>query len=501
MKLTKTDFLIFKDCAKNAWVKVHKPDIYYAKPLSAFDEGIIETGNEVDTLARDLFQNGILLESRNDSNKTIQLIQSQTPVLYQPVFETDTYKVICDILVWNSVFKVYDLYEVKASNSGENKKAKDELYTYDIAFQYLVLKELNIPIGKLNLIRLNSEYIRGAEIEIDKLFSVEDFTERVMNIVDTVSSDMKIAYDILSNEVEPFGNCKCITRGRSSHCTTFSYSNPEVPKYSVHDISRIGNSKSKLAELVDSGIFAIEDVPEDFPLSEKQRNQVMSTQLNKIIIEKEEVQNFLEAISTPISFLDYETFAAGIPRFAGYSPFNQIPFQFSLHIVDDLNKDPSHFEFIFTENKNPDEPFILALKRYIPNKGHVIVWHKSFEIGRNKDLAARNPEHKAYIDELNSRIIDLEDIFTGQYFIHPKFKGKTSIKYILPVLAPDLSYKALDIQEGATASNTWDLIVRGGYSKAEALAKIEQLKVYCQLDTFAMYRIWKYLIDLKISWN
>ena len=496
MKLTKTDYLIYKDCAKNAWVKVHKPDIYYAKPLSAFDEGIIETGNEVDTLARDLFPDGVVPANRDASEETMEFVKSQTPVIYQPVFETELYKIICDILVWNPLFKVYDLYEVKASNSGEDKKTKDKLYTDDIAFQYLVLKELHVPIGKLNLIRFNSEYIREVNLDINQLFSIEDFTEKVMNVVETISGDMKNAYEFLSKDEEPFGNCKCITRGRSSHCTTFSYSNPEVPQYSVHDISRIGSSKTKLAELIDSGILKIEDVPEDFSLSEKQRNQVTATQLNKIFIEKEEIRDFLDNISTPISFLDYETFAAGIPRFTGYSPFNQITFQFSLHIVDDVDKEPSHREFIFTESINPDESFILALKKHLPNTGHVITWNKSFEMGRNKDLAVRNPEYKAFLEDLNSRIVDLMDIFTNQYFIHPKFKGKTSIKYILPILAPDLSYKALDIQEGGTASNTWNQIISGEYTKKETLEKIEHLKTYCKLDTYAMYVIWKYLKEI-----
>ena len=497
MKLTKTDYLIYKDCAKNAWVKIHKPEIYYAKPLSAFDEGIIETGNEVDELARDLFPDGVIPANRDASEETMEFIKAQTPIIYQPVFETDLYKVICDILVWNPLLKVYDLYEIKASNSGENKKTKDELYTYDIAFQYLVLKELNIPIGKLNLVRLNSEYVRGVDLDITQLFSVEDFTERVMNITDTVLVDMKNAYDILSNEEEPFGNCKCITRGRSSHCTTFSYSNPEIPEYSVHDISRIGSSKVKLVELVDSKIFLINDVPDDFPLSEKQKNQVMATKLDKVFMNKNEISEFVNNIKIPISFLDYETFAAGIPKFTGYSPFNQITFQFSLHVVDDVDKEPSHSEFIFTENKNPDETFILALKKYLPESGHVITWNKSFEMGRNKDLIERNPEHKAFLEDLNSRIIDLMDIFTNQHFIHPKFKGKTSIKYILPVLAPDLSYKALDIQEGGTASNTWNQIVSGELTKEEVQEKIEHLKTYCKLDTYAMYRIWKYLREIE----
>jgi len=496
MKLTKTDFLIYKDCAKNAWLKIHKPDVYFEKPLSAFDQTIIETGNEVDILARDLFPNGVLIEDRDDFVGTMKLIEKRTSVIYQPVFETKLFKVVCDILVWNEKKQVYDLYEVKASNSGENKKAKDELYSYDIAFQYLVLKELKIQIGKLNLIRFNNEYVRGVDLDLEELFIKEDFTEKVLEIVDVVKTEMKIAYDFLSQKTEPFGNCKCITRGRSAHCTTFSHSNPHVPEYGVHDISRIGMSKKKLADLVDSNIFHIHEVPDDFPLTEKQRNQVDATKFDKIFVNKKEVSDFLEKISFPISFLDYETFAAGIPRFAGFSPFNQITFQFSLHIAEDKKTEPKHEEFIFTENKNPDEAFILALKEKLPQKGSIIVWNKSFEIGRNKDLANRNPDHKAFLEELNSRVIDLMDIFSDQHYIHPKFKGKTSIKYILPVLAPELSYKALNIQEGATASDTWNKIVKGEYSREEALKQTENLKTYCKLDTFAMYAIWKHLIGI-----
>jgi hypothetical protein len=496
MKLTKTYYLIYRDCEKNAWLKIHKHDVYYAKPLSVFDQGIIETGNEVDMLARDLFTEGVTINDRNDAKGTMELVNKKTPIIYQPVFETDLYKVVCDILVWNNDTKVYDLYEVKASNDGENKSAKDKLYSYDMAFQYLVLKELNIPLGRLYLVRFNNEYIRGAELNINELFSKNDFTDKIMSISEIVENEMKVAYDFLSQEKEPFGNCKCITRGRSSHCTTFSYSNPQVPDYSVHDISRIGMSNGKLAELVDSGIFLIEDVPEDFPLSDKQKNQVISTKLNKEIIEKDNIKEFLNTINMPISFLDYETFAAGVPRFVGYSPFNQIPFQFSLHVLNEKGKEPSHSEFIFTEDSNPDEEFILSLKEQIPNIGSVITWNKSFEMGRNKDLAKRNPHHQVYLEDLNSRIIDLMDVFSNQYYVHPKFKGKTSIKYILPVLAPELSYKALDIKEGATASDTWNKIVSGDYSQDEALEKIQHLLAYCKLDTYAMYAIWKHLDGL-----
>lgn len=494
--LSKTDYILYRDCEKNAWVKIHKPEIYNTHELSQFEKTIIETGNEIDELARKLFPNGILVPNRTDIAYTKSLVDKKTEVIYQPVFETEKYKMACDILVWNDKVKKYDLFEVKASNSGEDKKVKDDIYAHDLAFQYLVLISLNVPLNKTFIIRLNVDYVRQGELNIHELFTKENFTEKVLEIKEIVALEMENAYKILSSDKEPFGECKCMIRGRSAHCSTFSYSNPNVPEYSVHNITRIGLSKRKLEYLVDNDILDIKDVPEDeegvFELSEAQRNQVRVAQSGKTIIKRNEIESFLSTIKYPISFIDYETFAAGIPRFSGYSPFNQIPFQFSLHILENNSEDLIHKEFLFIDNTNPDTHFIKAMQKYIPSKGSIIVWNKSFEMGINRKLTIRNPEYKKYLDNINDRVIDLEDPFKKQSVVHPKFKGKTSIKYILPALT-DISYKELDIREGGTASDTWNKIVTDQYSKTEKEKKAEHLKTYCGLDTYAMYAIWKKL--------
>ena len=178
MKLSKTNYLVYRDCAHNAWVKAHLPEVYKAKPLSVFDQAIIETGNDVDVLARDLFPGGVLIE-RGDAAGTAQLVAQRAPVLYQPVFETERYTTACDILVWNAETQSYDLYEVKASTSGDDKAANDELYTYDIAFQAHVLRENGVPLGALYLVRLNSEYVSNGALDLQQLFTRENFSERV----------------------------------------------------------------------------------------------------------------------------------------------------------------------------------------------------------------------------------------------------------------------------------------------------------------------------------
>ena len=152
MKLSKTNFLVWRDCRHDAWMKVHRPAIYNAVPLSDFDQSIMAGGNEVDMLAREVFPGGVTVP-RKAAAETAALIEARTAVLYQPVFETEQFTTACDILVWNWESWTYDLYEVKGSTSGGNTRAKDERFTWDIGFQAEVLRRQGVPLGRLLLVR------------------------------------------------------------------------------------------------------------------------------------------------------------------------------------------------------------------------------------------------------------------------------------------------------------------------------------------------------------
>jgi hypothetical protein len=493
MKLSKTNFLAWRECAHDAWFKMHRPDLYNATPLSDFERSVIAAGNEVDLLARELFAGGVTL-ARGAAEETADLVQARAPVLYQPVFETDRFTTACDILVWNEQTETYDLYEVKASTGGDDKKAKNELYTWDIAVQAEVLRQNGVPVGRLHLVRLDGAYVRGDTLDLDRLFTREDFTDAVEAIRDSVAFEMDTAYDQLQMDVQPEGPCGCIFKGRNAHCRTFAISNPDVPAYSVHDITRIGAAKKKLADLVQAGILSITDVPEDLKLSPKQANQVRAAKTGQAKIEREEIAAFLDAIRYPVSFLDYETFAAAIPRFRGFSPFAHIPFQFSLDIVPGPGADFVHKEFLHPAPDNPDRPFLAALREALPGSGSIIVWNQSFERGINDKLAERNPSDAEWLADIDARIVDLMEVFDAQAYVHPGFRGRTSIKSVLPVLVPGFSYKDLAIQEGGTASARWNEVVTGRVGPDEAERISADLLAYCGLDSRAMVEIWRALL-------
>ncbi len=492
--VSKTNFLTCLDCAKNAWLKIHKPDIYKKNPLSSFELNIIDTGNQIDELARGLFPNGFLVESRDDTELTKKLLADKTPVIYQPVFVTEKFITASDIIVWNKNTNVYDLYEVKSSTASEEDGGrKTEDYLIDMAFQKNVLNELGIQIGTLNLIRLNKEYVRIGDINLKELFLIENLTDQVNDKLEEIKNKMDGAYEILSNETEPQGHCDCILKGRNSHCTTSWYSNSDLPEYPVNAIARI--HKKKLAELVDSRIFSIHDVPNDFELSDNQRRQVDTAQSNKEYIDKEGISEFLGTMQYPLAFLDYETYPSAIPKYNGYRPYQQIPFQFSLHVIDSPDGESAHYDFIYTEQGCPDEHFAEALKKYLPKTGSVIVWNQKFEKGINKQIGEHLSDFKDFMQDVNDRVVDLMIPFSGKttMYDHPKFKGSASIKYVLPALVPALSYKKMHIQEGGAASDTWNRIVSGEYSEEDKNMKIQALKDYCHLDTLAMVEIWRVL--------
>ncbi len=494
MVLSKTNFLTCLDCAKNAWLKIHNPEVYKKYPLSSFELNIIDNGNKIDELARGLFPDGVLVESRDDTELTKKLMTEKAPVIYQPVFATEKFITACDIFVWNPTTNLYDLYEVKSSTaSEENGGRKTDEYLIDMAFQKNVLNELGIEIGTLNLIRINKEYIRYGDIDLRQLFLIEDLTEQVNEILGTVKGQMEGAHELLSKEVEPKGYCDCIFKGKNSHCTTSKYSNHDLPEYSVHSISRI--NRKKLIDLVERNILNIHDVPEDFELSENQRRQVDTAQSGKEYKDKNGISEFLQTMEYPLAFLDYETYPSAIPKYNGYSPYEQIPFQFSLHIIESPGGEVTHHDFLYTDNGCPDEQFAVTLEKYLPKTGSVIVWNQKFEKGINEQIAGHLSDYENFMQGVNNRVIDLMIPFFGKTTIydHPEFRGSASIKYVLPALVPRLSYKNMHIQEGGAASDTWNRIISGEYSEEDKTIKIQALKDYCQLDTLAMVEIWKVL--------
>jgi len=491
--LSKTNYLIYRECKKNAWIKIHKPEIYSQFPPSEFDKSLMESGYDVEIIARKLFPSGVTVNAYGTRGKKItqDYLQKKKLVLFQPVFIENGFQAKIDVLKYNPETEAYSIFEIKSTN-----KIDQKVHPYDLTFQVNLLRKAGLKIESINLIHLNREYIRSGDLNLNLLFKINDLTDEINGLCEEVNVGMESAKSYLSQKTLPEGNCACLYKGRSNHCTTFKVINPSIPKYSVHDIVRIGNSKAKLAELVDSNIFDITNIPLHIKLSDAQIFQIEAYKKDTVLINLEEIKKELNNLIYPIYFLDYETSPTAIPRYDGYSPYMHIPFQYSLHVLRSKESELEHLEFLHIDKTDPTKFLVNSLKKNIGDKGSIVVWFKVFETSIHNKIAERLSEELDYMNDLNNRIFDLMDIFSKQLYVHKNFKGSVSIKNVLPVLIPELTYKDLAIQEGTSAFLNWNKIMDNELAENEIKKIVNDLKIYCKQDTFAMYKIWNVLQEL-----
>jgi hypothetical protein len=496
LPISKTTFLQFQICPKDTWLRLHKPELVEKFVPTEFEKHLFEQGNEVEEQARHLFPNGVLITATDDEavEETRRLMAGGTEAIFQATFLADGFYTKCDVLKPGEAPGTWDILEIKGTNS-RKEGSEDRDHISDLAFQKHVLELAGIKVGRTHLVHLNKEYVRMGPLDLPALFIIDDSSEQVNALAGELLGEMHAAREYLNKATEPNVGCDCHLSGRSRHCRTFSYSHPEIPEYSVHDIVRIGQNKKKLEYFMDEHIFVIDDVPDDYKLGDAQKLQVEAHKKQKPVIRRDEIEEILGAYTFPLYFFDYETYAPAIPAFDTYSPFQRIPFQFSLHILRDKDGEPEHVEFLHSERSDPTAAVAQLLERHIDPTGTMVVWYAAFERGVNEEIGERLGRYASLMERINGQVEDLRDVFAKQYYVHPDFRGSTSIKNVLPVLVPkrELSYDELEIKEGATASEQWWKMTADGTPAGERERIAQALRMYCGLDSYAMYAIWKKL--------
>jgi hypothetical protein len=388
MLISKTTFLEFEMCPKNTWLKLHRPELLHQFKLSEFELHLVEQGNEVEAFARNLWPGGVLvsLGGEEGCRETERLMSSGVPAIFQATFAVDGFITKCDVLV-PGVAGTWDIYEIKGTNS-KKEGNEDRDHISDLTFQAIVLERAGVKVGRTFIVHLDKEYVRQGALDVDATFVKDDSSEQVAGKRAEIEADMAAAREFLNCETEPGGGCECHYNGRSRHCTTFAYSHPEIPEYSVHDIVRIGLSKKKLLYFVDHHIFTLDEVPDDFELGDGQANQVWAHKRGAPMIDVDAIRAALAEYAYPLYFFDYETFAPAIPAFDGFSPYQRIPFQFSLHVLREPGAELAHVEYLHEEASDPTGRVGELPAKHIAPGGSVVVWHAPFE----RSVTGGNPD-------------------------------------------------------------------------------------------------------------
>jgi hypothetical protein len=260
------------------------------------------------------------------------------------------------------------------------------------------------------------------------------------------------------------------------------------------------NLKKKI-DLYNRGIDTFDKISDEDSLSSTQKNQMIAFNEDSPVINMNKIKEFIKKVDYPISYFDFETFTDAVPLYERQRPHMQMPFQYSLHIQDDINQilniDENHFEFIADHNKDPRRFIAESMIKNFPTKGSIMAYNESFEKNCIKTLAEHCPDLAEDLLALNERFIDLIEPFRSGGYYHSEFKGSFSIKKVLPAICPnnkELDYNGLEIGNGGMASSSYKGLRNQSYEDAQKT--LENLYKYCRLDTYAMYAIYQKLLQI-----
>lgn len=498
--LNKTKYLLGARCPKSLQMYTQHPERSenFGKEMdfSEFEEAY--------ELSQNYFPNCITVKTDSFMDaveETQKLIERGVETIANGVFQTETNELCLVRLMHKNSKKSYDIYDIQLKRPDDNRKEK-KLKPDGVAYIYQVLKRCGISIGDVYIMHINYDFVRNGEIDPKAYFALLDVTEKVYELQPTVVENIDNCWKAInaSTEIERERDYLCIqpmTDACEFHCHCFS----DVPENSILNVTRL--LPKKALPFIDEGIVTISDLanadPKKTGLTPLQRQQVDTEAYN--LPPKVDVIRIKECVSTltyPLYHLDFETFNEPVPQFDGERPWEQVPFQFSLHVQNEKGAEPTHYEYLAQAGEDPRRELAEALCKYIPKNVCVTAYHMSFERGRLTDLANLYPDLAEHLLCIRDNIHDLEVPFAKRYFYCKEFEGKSSIKKVLPALCPndpELDYSLLEgVHKGDEASLAYKEMK---HQTPEQVAMTrEQLLKYCCLDTLAMVRVLNRLYEI-----
>lgn len=493
MFLSKSQYCLLWQCPKLFWLNAFRSDLR-AEDASRDDH--METGRQIGHLAKGLFgaytDVTVLKEDGRPDlaamvERTQQCMTGGTEVICEATFLHDGLTCAVDILRREN--GGYAIYEVKSSTHPE------PIHSVDLAYQKYVLEQCGVTVTGTNLVCLNSAYIRSDELDIQELFQIVDMAEQAAEEAPRIPARLQQAEELLAANEEPRYDLDVCCE-KPYPCAYWNYCARHLPQPSVFDLYRM--STAKKMEYYHKGMVSFQDMLAAPKLSEKQQRQIQF-QLSDCgtHVDQAQIRDFLQELSYPLYFLDFESMQPEIPLYPGTKPYAQIPFQYSLHYIEEPDGELKHREFLAESGTDPRRAIAESLCRDIPRDVCVTAYNKAFECGRLKELADQFPDLSAHLLNIESNIVDLLVPFQSGSYYNRAMGGSFSIKSVLPALYPDdptLDYHNLEgVHNGGEAMNLFPGIHE--MSPEDQKTARAQLLAYCKLDTYAMYKVWQALLE------
>ena len=483
-RLSKSRFTAGLQCHKQLWWRAHEPDAPELKP-GPQQQAIFDQGTEVGALARRYVPGGTLIDFPYDQfqkkvEATAAALAAGAPVVYEASFSQDRVFVAVDIL--EQTGGGFGLIEVKSSTS-----AKPE-HLPDAAIQAHVLGQAGLEVHSVEIMHLNRAC---AFPDLSDLFTRADVTGQVAALLPDVPGQAREQLRMLEGplpEVAIGPHCTA-----PYECPFLSRCWADLPEHHVSTLYRIGK---KAWELDAGGCRTIHALPGNLslsPIAERQRRAVVS---DRMIVEPS-LRPALEEFEPPLAFLDFETINPAIPVWDGCHPYDHVPVQFSCH-RQKRGGGYEHIEWLADGPGDPRPAIAEALVAACAGARTIVAYNASFEKTCLRGLGeALGPKAAGAMQDIETRIKDLLPA-VRDHVCHPDFGGSFSLKSVLPVLAPELSYDELEVTDGSIATlELKRLLLHGDALGAAEKARLrEALLRYCERDTWGTVRLLERLHEL-----
>lgn len=478
--LSKSAFINGRQCPKRLWLQYFGQE--RGEGSSVEQTRGFQKGREIGALARECFPGGQLaapepFDADAAVASTARLMASGTRVIYEASFLWDGLFASVDILVRRG--PQWHAYEVKSGTSIK------EHYLADAAFQLHVIRGAGIPISRFFIMHVDSRFQRFGPIEPSALFQIVPVMRRLRLMLPEMVGQVEELKRVLTSEQIP-------EKDIGPHCSSphpcpfTDHCWSHVPSPSIFDIMHLGGARK--FELYYQGVYRQEELPDGYHLSEMQRLQVSATVSGVDYVNEPALKDWLNRLVYPLYLMDFECFQPAVPLYDGTRPYQQIPFQFSVHQTECPGGPTEHREFLAEAGPDPRPAFIEALLTATGTSGTVLAYNKSFELGRLRELAAEFPDRALEIHALITRVADLMEPFEKKWYYAPGMQGSHSIKNVLPAMVPGLHYESLEISNGQAASEAFEELIYIDEPQREQEIRAHLL-AYCKLDTEAMVYI------------
>lgn len=486
--LSKSKIISYRQCPKRLWLEIHSPELRDDSGA----EMVFAIGNEVGDVARQVCDengDGVFLDldelgfSESFVRSAGLLAEGQVPV-FEAGFRGGGGLAFADVMLpdQSSGSPRWRMIEVKSSTS-----VKD-YHRDDVAVQTHIAKAAGIDIASVALAHIDNTFVYPGGGDYRGLLHEEDLTEEAMARREEAATWIAEAQEVAAREEEP-----CIETGPQCtdpfECPFLAYCNRdkaeiEYPLTSLPRFSALARERWESA-----GVFDLREIP-DGELNAVQRRVKKVSASGEVYFDRAGAAEDLDGHGFPAWFLDFETVNFAVPVWKGTRPYQQLPFQFSLHRLDESGE-LSHEAFLDLGGGDPREDFARSLVDKCGESGPIFVYNVTFERGVMRTLAEQFPQHAPEVEAIIDRLVDLLPIARNRYY-HPDQHGSWSIKAVLPCLVPDLSYGDLDgVADGSMASEAFREAITAGTTRERKEEIERELLAYCHLDTLAMVRMWE----------